>query len=74
MKHPNNKIPDNYFDFVNTAIPNGSYLEKMAKYGDPSEFELPIPSKGDILGNMSYCGLYSKTKFLIFEALKGGKE
>lgn len=46
----------------------------MAKYGDPSEFELPIPSKGDILGNMSYCGLYSKTKFLIFEALKGGKE
>jgi len=38
-------MPENYFDDVTNWPINGHTLEKLAKYGDPSQFELPIPAK-----------------------------
>jgi tRNA A37 threonylcarbamoyltransferase TsaD len=45
-KNPGNKIPKDYFDFLKTdAVHRGAFIEKLAKYGDPSEFELPLGFK-----------------------------
>lgn len=53
------KIPADYFKDITKWSPVGKTLERLAKYGDSREFELPIPAKLDSLANMSYSGLYS---------------
>jgi tRNA A37 threonylcarbamoyltransferase TsaD len=35
----------------------GSFLEKLAKYGDPSELELPIGLRNEQNADMSFTGL-----------------
>jgi hypothetical protein len=37
------RIPTNYFDGVSEWVATGKTLEMLAKYGDPTEYELPIP-------------------------------
>jgi len=34
----------------------GSFIEKLAKYGDPSEFEFPIGFKDQPNADMTYTG------------------
>ena len=45
-KDHEDKIPSDYFDFLNTisdsTIAPGLFIEILAKFGDPSEYELPI--------------------------------
>lgn len=41
--NPLHKIPTNYFDGLSEWATAGQTLEKLAKYGDPTEYELPIP-------------------------------
>ncbi len=68
------KIPHDYFKDITKWSPTGKTLEKLARYGDSREFELPIPAKLDSLANMSYSGLYSQINFLLFTRKKGGKD
>jgi len=51
--------------------PTGKFLEKLARYGDPREFEMPIPQKLDSTANMSFSGLQSFAKFKFYEKPKG---
>ena len=45
-KDHEDKISSDYFDFLNTisdsTIAPGLFIERLAKFGDPSEYELPI--------------------------------
>jgi len=44
-KGPESMIPADYFSFINNPeqkMSRGRYIEKLAKYGDPSTLELPI--------------------------------
>jgi tRNA A37 threonylcarbamoyltransferase TsaD len=45
----------------------------LAKYGDGSEVEMPIPVKMNQLATMSFSGLGTHVKFKLFDKLKGGK-
>jgi tRNA A37 threonylcarbamoyltransferase TsaD len=40
-----------------TKMSRGRYLELLAKYGDPTEIELPIGLKKEQNADMSYTGL-----------------
>jgi tRNA A37 threonylcarbamoyltransferase TsaD len=45
-KKNKDKIPDNYFEFLdNDSIHRGKFVEMLAKYGDPSEREFPLGFK-----------------------------
>ena len=68
-----NQIPLDYFDGVESWAPTGKTLEKLAKYGDGSEVDMPIPVKMNQLATMSFSGLGSHVKFKIFDKQKGGK-
>jgi len=50
----------------------GKLIEQMARYGDPSEFELPIPQKLDSTANMSYSGLLTSSKRKFYEGQQEG--
>jgi tRNA A37 threonylcarbamoyltransferase TsaD len=38
-------------------MPRGRYIELLAKYGDPSEIELPLGLKSEQNADMSFTGL-----------------
>jgi len=51
------EIPEGYFDFIKDQHTHrGQFIEKLAQYGDPSEFSLPIGLKSDINADMSFTG------------------
>ena len=57
-KNQNEKIPQGYFDdLFKQGIAPGYFIEKMAKYGDPSEFELPLALKTETNADLSFTGL-----------------
>lgn len=42
-KNPRDVISNEYFDDIIKLPATGKLLEKLARYGDPREFEMPIP-------------------------------
>lgn len=52
-------IPEGYFaSFItNKEISRGRYLENLAKYGDPTEIELPLGLKNEQNADMSFTGV-----------------
>lgn len=46
-KNPRDKIPQDYFKDILKMPKNGKFVEKLARFGDPREFSMPIPSKLD---------------------------
>jgi len=46
-KSKGEKIPSNYFEFLKdtSKMPRGKFIEMLARYGDPSEIELPLGFK-----------------------------
>jgi tRNA A37 threonylcarbamoyltransferase TsaD len=64
-------IPDGYFNDILKLPATGKFLERLARYGDPREFEMPIPQKLDSTANMSFSGLQSFAKFRFYEKPKG---
>lgn len=63
-ENPHNEIPANYFDFLleQSTISPGEYVERLALYGDPSEFEMPSIMKQETNADFSYAGV--QTSFL----------
>jgi len=59
FKNPKSKIPADFFNFLDDSkeLHRGYFLEKLAKYGDPSEFELPIGFKNDPNSDMTFTGV-----------------
>lgn len=57
-------IPTDYFDFIKDVdnISPGAFLEKLARYGDPSEFEMPITFKSEFNADMSFTGIATSFK------------
>ena len=51
----------------------GQLLEKLARYGNPAQFTLPIPMVQDGTANMSYSGLWTAAQRYIFEYVKDGR-
>jgi tRNA A37 threonylcarbamoyltransferase TsaD len=74
QEHPTNLIPDRFFDGVAKWPSNGKSLEKLAKFGDLKEYELPIAFKIDELANVSFTGLQTTVRFKIFESIKGSRK
>lgn len=70
-KNPKDIIHKEYFDDVLKLPHTGKFLERLARYGDPREFEMPIPQKLDSTANMSFSGLQSFAKFKFYEKPKG---
>jgi hypothetical protein len=67
-KGPETMIPDDYFSFLNDQnhkMSFGSYIEKLAKYGDPSYLDLPIGLKSDQNADFSFSGLKTKIQSIV---------
>lgn len=57
-KNNKEKIPEGYYDFLkNDDIHRGNFVELLAKYGDPSEYEFPLGFKSQPNADMTYTGL-----------------
>ena len=74
----NNKdpIPLGYFDgiLLDSSMHGGQLLEKLARYGDPAEFPLPIPKRLDVTANMSYAGLETAVHKHLFQSELDGRK
>ena len=70
-RNPRDAIPSGYFDDILKLPATGKFLERLARYGDPREFEMPIPQKLDSTANMSFAGLQTFAKFKFYEKPKG---
>ena len=52
------------------TISRGRYFELLAKYGDPTELELPIILKNDQNSDMSFTGLKTAIQSAVIHFLK----
>jgi tRNA A37 threonylcarbamoyltransferase TsaD len=51
-------IPQNFYDdLYKEGIAPGYFIEKLAKYGDPSEFEVPLALKTATNADFSFTGI-----------------
>ena len=49
-------IPADFFNDVST-LRGSNLIEKLARYGNPTIFEMPTPLAGDLSCDMSFTGL-----------------
>ena len=73
--HVDDPMPEDYFDDLLTdrAVHGGQLIEKLARYGNPAAFTLPIPKAADVSANMSYTGLHTAVLGLLFQMEEGGR-
>jgi tRNA A37 threonylcarbamoyltransferase TsaD len=48
-------------------LTGGALVEHLARYGDPTKYEMPIPMSNKAGCNMSYAGLYTQARFSFYE-------
>jgi len=73
-KDAESQIPSDYFGFLeDPTMMGGRFIEKMAKYGDPSrrEFALPLTFLQDPSADFSFTGFYTAVKQKFFKETKG---
>lgn len=73
--HADDPMPADYFDDLLTdrAVHGGQLIEKLARYGNPATFTLPIPKVADVSANLSYTGLHTAVQRLLFQMEQGGR-
>ena len=73
--HSDNPMPADYFEGVllNPSMHGGQLIEKLARYGDPAGFALPVPQAVDGSANLSYSGLGSALQRLLLQQEKGDR-
>ena len=73
--NPDDQIPLGYFEAMenNTMHHGGMLVEKLARYGNPEKFELPIPKKTDVTANMSFTGLETASLKHIYQMELNGR-
>jgi tRNA A37 threonylcarbamoyltransferase TsaD len=49
-------IPDNFFDGLE-KFSGAALVEKLARYGNPTKFEMPTPLAADVSCDMSFSGI-----------------
>ena len=61
-----NAIPEGFFDDL-TLLSGSGLVEKLARYGNPTKFEMPTPLAADVSCDMSFTGIQTFGQGLFHE-------
>jgi tRNA A37 threonylcarbamoyltransferase TsaD len=63
-------IPHDYFEFLSGKIDPIIFIEKLAEFGDPTQFSLPIPMVKDNSFDISFTGFSTAVAALFYKSMK----
>jgi tRNA A37 threonylcarbamoyltransferase TsaD len=65
-KNPDHAIPEGFYDSI-IDLRGANLVEKLARYGNPTKFEMPTPLAGDLSCDMSFSGIRTFAQGLFHE-------